>query len=108
MYYGGVTIDSHGYLVTLDAFAPQLLLVSAGFDAHRADPLAGLELEDEDFGWVTARLAEAAGRHAQGRMISVLEGGYEANFLVLEGNPIQDFSNVKKISIRVKRGDLVK
>ena len=39
----------------LDAFAPELVLVSAGFDAHRADPLAGLELEDEDFGWVTAR-----------------------------------------------------
>lgn len=68
-------------LPALDAFAPELLLVSAGFDAHRADPLAGLELEDEDFGWVTARLAEAAGRHAQGRLISVLEGGYDLKAL---------------------------
>jgi len=68
-------------LPALDAFAPELLLVSAGFDAHRADPLAGLELEEEDFGWVTARLAEAAGRHAQGRLISVLEGGYDLKAL---------------------------
>ena len=68
-------------LPALDAFAPELLLVSAGFDAHRADPLAGLELEDEDFGWVTARLAEAAGRHAQGRLVSVLEGGYDLKAL---------------------------
>jgi len=68
-------------LPALDAFAPELLLVSAGFDAHRADPLAGLELEEEDFSWVTARLAEAAGRHAQGRLISVLEGGYDLKAL---------------------------
>jgi len=68
-------------LPALDAFAPELLLVSAGFDAHRADPLAGLELEEDDFGWVTARLAEAARRHAQGRMMSVLEGGYDLRAL---------------------------
>jgi acetoin utilization deacetylase AcuC-like enzyme len=68
-------------LPALDAFAPELVLVSAGFDAHRADPLAGLELEDEDFGWVTARLTEAAHRHAQGRLVSVLEGGYDLKAL---------------------------
>lgn len=68
-------------LPALDAFAPELVLVSAGFDAHRADPLAGLELEDEDFGWVTTRLTEAARRHAQGRLISVLEGGYDLKAL---------------------------
>jgi acetoin utilization deacetylase AcuC-like enzyme len=68
-------------LPALDAFAPELLLVSAGFDAHRADPLAGLELEEDDFGWVTQRLAEAAARHAQGRLISVLEGGYDLRAL---------------------------
>jgi acetoin utilization deacetylase AcuC-like enzyme len=68
-------------LPALDAFAPELLLVSAGFDAHRADPLAGLELEDEDFGWVSARLTEAADRHAQGRLVSVLEGGYDLKAL---------------------------
>jgi acetoin utilization deacetylase AcuC-like enzyme len=64
-------------LPALDAFAPDLLLVSAGFDAHRADPLAGLELEDADFAWVTARLAETAQRHCGGKLISVLEGGYD-------------------------------
>jgi len=68
-------------LPALDAFAPELLLVSAGFDAHRADPLAGLELENDDFGWVTARLVEAASRHARGRLISVLEGGYDLSAL---------------------------
>jgi acetoin utilization deacetylase AcuC-like enzyme len=68
-------------LPALDAFAPELLLVSAGFDAHRADPLAGLELEEEDFGWVSARLTEAAGRHARGRLVSVLEGGYDLKAL---------------------------
>ncbi|HEX4634799.1 MAG TPA: histone deacetylase family protein [Rhizomicrobium sp.] len=68
-------------LPALDAFAPELVLVSAGFDAHRADPLAGLDLEEPDFGWVTARLQEAARRHAQGRMVSVLEGGYDLRAL---------------------------
>jgi acetoin utilization deacetylase AcuC-like enzyme len=68
-------------LPALDAFAPELVLVSAGFDAHRADPLAGLELEDSDFGWVTARLLEAANRHAKGRLVSILEGGYDLKAL---------------------------
>jgi acetoin utilization deacetylase AcuC-like enzyme len=68
-------------LPALDAFAPELLLVSAGFDAHRADPLAGLELEEQDFAWVTTRLAEAASRHARGRLVSVLEGGYDLKAL---------------------------
>lgn len=68
-------------LPALDAFAPEFVLVSAGFDAHRADPLAGLELEEEDFFWVSARLVEAAGRHAGGRLVSVLEGGYDLKAL---------------------------
>jgi acetoin utilization deacetylase AcuC-like enzyme len=68
-------------LPALDHFAPDLLLVSAGFDAHRADPLAGLELEEPDFAWVTARLVEAARRHAGGRLVSVLEGGYDLRAL---------------------------
>ncbi|HET7085649.1 MAG TPA: histone deacetylase family protein [Rhizomicrobium sp.] len=68
-------------LPALDAFAPELLLVSAGFDAHRADPLGGLELEEEDFAWITARLMEAADRHARGRLVSVLEGGYDLRAL---------------------------
>jgi acetoin utilization deacetylase AcuC-like enzyme len=68
-------------LPALDAFAPELVLVSAGFDAHRADPLAGLELEEPDFAWVTSRLMEAAQRHAQGRLVSILEGGYDLKAL---------------------------
>ena len=61
----------------LDAFAPELLIVSAGFDAHRRDPLAQLELEAGDFGWVTRVLMDVADRHAGGRLVSVLEGGYD-------------------------------
>lgn len=68
-------------LPALDSFAPDLLLVSAGFDAHRADPLAALELEEEDFAWITARLAEMAARHCGGRLVSVLEGGYDLKAL---------------------------
>jgi len=68
-------------LPALDAFAPELVLVSAGFDAHRADPLGGLELEEPDYAWVTARLLEIAGRHAKGRLVSVLEGGYDLRAL---------------------------
>ena len=68
-------------LPALDVFRPQLLLVSAGFDAHREDPLAGLELVDGDYAWVTARLMEVAARHAQGRIVSTLEGGYSLSAL---------------------------
>jgi len=68
-------------LPALDAFAPELVLVSAGFDAHRADPLAGLELEESDYAWVTSRLLEAAQRHANGRLVSILEGGYDLKAL---------------------------
>ena len=68
-------------LPALDAFMPDLLLVSAGFDAHRADPLGGLELEEGDFAWVTERLTEIAGRHCGGRLVSVLEGGYDLRAL---------------------------
>ena len=65
----------------LDQFRPQLLLISAGFDAHAQDPLAGLMLEDEDFAWVTSALAEVARRHAGGRIVSTLEGGYDLEAL---------------------------
>lgn len=68
-------------LPALDSFAPDLLLVSAGFDGHSADPLAGLELEEEDFAWVTERLTEMAARHCGGRLVSVLEGGYDLRAL---------------------------
>ena len=61
----------------LQAWQPELLLISAGFDAHRADPLAGLEWEAEDFGWLTRRLRAFAG----GRVVSTLEGGYDLDAL---------------------------
>ncbi|MGY1530514.1 histone deacetylase family protein [Luteimonas sp. A649] len=64
-------------LPAIDAFEPQLLLVSAGFDGHRADPVAHVELEADDFAWLTGELAAIAARHAGGRMVSVLEGGYD-------------------------------
>lgn len=63
-------------LPAIDAFRPQLVLVSAGFDAHRLDPLADLELGGEDYRWLAAELAALAERHAGGRLVSVLEGGY--------------------------------
>lgn len=65
-----------GILSRLEAFRPDLILISAGFDAHRLDPLANLRLEAEDFAWATRRLMEAAERSAGGRVVSVLEGGY--------------------------------
>ncbi|RKF17227.1 histone deacetylase family protein [Roseovarius spongiae] len=64
-------------LPAVDAFAPELLLVSAGFDAHRDDPLAGLMLEDSDFTWITERLCDLADKHCGGRLVSNLEGGYD-------------------------------
>lgn len=67
---------SQSLLPALDAFRPQLLLVSAGFDGHRLDPLADLELEAEDYRWLSAELAALARRHAGGRVVSLLEGGY--------------------------------
>lgn len=65
----------------LDGFAPELVLVSAGFDAHAADPLANLMLGAEDFAWITGRLCELAAAHAGGRLVSVLEGGYDLDAL---------------------------
>ena len=64
-------------LPALDAFAPELLFVSAGFDGHKADPLAQLRLETADFAWITAALLAVAERRGGGRMVSVLEGGYD-------------------------------
>ena len=63
-------------LPALSDFSPDLLIISAGFDAHRDDPLANLGLVEEDFSWATYKLAEIAHKHASGRVVSVLEGGY--------------------------------
>lgn len=64
-------------LPALDAFGPDLVIVSAGFDAHHRDPLGSLRLTEEDFAWVTLKLMEAAEVHCGGRLVSVLEGGYD-------------------------------
>jgi acetoin utilization deacetylase AcuC-like enzyme len=68
---------SERILPLLEGFAPELVIVSAGFDAHRADPLAQLEVETDDFIWLTEELLAIANRHAGGRLVSVLEGGYD-------------------------------
>lgn len=64
-------------LPALDAFQPELLLISAGFDAHSRDPLAQLNLTNADFEWATRKLVDAADRLCGGRLVSVLEGGYD-------------------------------
>jgi acetoin utilization deacetylase AcuC-like enzyme len=69
------------WLPEIDRFAPQLIFVSAGFDAHAGDPLAQLLLTDNDYTWITQRIVELAKKHAQGRIISSLEGGYALDAL---------------------------
>ena len=64
-------------LPRLAAFRPQLVLVSAGFDAHRDDLLADIRLGQEDYAWITERLVALARKHAGGRLVSTLEGGYD-------------------------------
>ncbi len=68
-------------LPALAAFRPQMVLVSAGFDGHRRDPLADWQLEADDFDWLTGQLVAIAKRHACGRLVSMLEGGYDMTAL---------------------------
>jgi acetoin utilization deacetylase AcuC-like enzyme len=68
-------------LPALEAFRPQLVLVSAGFDGHHLDPLADLDLGAEDYRWLSAELADLASRHCGGKLVSVLEGGYSLTAL---------------------------
>ena len=68
-------------LPALDAFAPELVLISAGFDGHRLDPLADLRLEAADFFWLSQQIAALADRHCRGRIVSMLEGGYSLSAL---------------------------
>jgi acetoin utilization deacetylase AcuC-like enzyme len=68
-------------LPSLRNFGPDLVVISAGFDAHRADPLANLQLVEADFMWATEKLADMAKRHAKGRVVSMLEGGYDLTAL---------------------------
>jgi acetoin utilization deacetylase AcuC-like enzyme len=64
-------------LPALDDFRPDLVIISAGFDAHKSDPLAQLMLDESDYVWATERLLEIARQHAAGRIVSTLEGGYD-------------------------------
>lgn len=68
-------------LPRVDDFRPEFIIVSAGFDAHRADPLAGLELDADDFAWITGRICDLADKHCAGRVVSCLEGGYDLDAL---------------------------
>jgi acetoin utilization deacetylase AcuC-like enzyme len=70
-------------LPALDAFAPDLVIISAGFDAHHRDPLGSLQLTEDDFAWATLQLMDAAEAHAGGRVVSVLEGGYDLQGLAM-------------------------
>lgn len=68
-------------LPRLAEFAPELVIISAGFDAHYRDPLANINLEEADFAWATQKIMDVADRHAGGRVVSLLEGGYDLQAL---------------------------
>ena len=86
-------------LPRVDAFAPDLIILSAGFDAHRRDPLASLTFDEQDFAWITRRCLDLAERHAGGRLVSLLEGGYD-----LEGLAGSVAAHVTELT-RAARGD---
>jgi acetoin utilization deacetylase AcuC-like enzyme len=69
------------WLPALEDFAPEMIFFSAGFDAHREDDMASLQFREDDYAWVTRTLRDVADRHAKGRMVSVLEGGYALSAL---------------------------
>jgi acetoin utilization deacetylase AcuC-like enzyme len=73
-------VEQH-WMPALDAFKPQMLFISAGFDAHRDDDMAMLGLVEADYAWVTEKIKAVAGQYASGRIVSVLEGGYELHAL---------------------------
>ncbi len=78
-YTGGAAIRktvADMWLPALETFAPQMIFISAGFDAHREDELGQLGMVEADYAWITQRLVDVAKRHAQGRIVSCLEGGY--------------------------------
>jgi acetoin utilization deacetylase AcuC-like enzyme len=71
-----------GYgLPAVERFGPELIVISAGFDAHERDPLGQLELQDEDYGWITTEICSYAAANCGGRVISILEGGYDLEAL---------------------------
>ena len=69
------------WLPALERHRPEIIYISAGFDAHREDPLAGLKLVEADYAWVTRELIRVAARHSRGRIVSSLEGGYDLSAL---------------------------
>ena len=69
------------WLPRLDAFAPELILISAGFDGHAEDDMAGFQLREPDYAWITHKLRDLAARHAHERIVSCLEGGYHLDAL---------------------------
>jgi acetoin utilization deacetylase AcuC-like enzyme len=73
-------IEAH-WLPRLDAYKPEMVFISAGFDAHRADDMGQMGLVEEDYAWITHRIMEVAQRHAKGRIVSCLEGGYNLDAL---------------------------
>ena len=79
-------------LPALDNFAPDLVIISAGFDAHHRDPLAQINLTEEDFDWATGQLMDRAARHASNRIVSLLEGGYD-----LQGLSFSVAAHVKRL-----------
>ncbi len=76
---------SEQLLPAVDRFRPQLILVSAGFDAHRLDPLGGLDVDTADYAWLTREIVALADRHTKGRVVSTLEGGYSLTALAEAG-----------------------
>jgi acetoin utilization deacetylase AcuC-like enzyme len=73
-------VEKH-WLPALEQFKPEMIFISAGFDAHRDDDMAGLNFVESDYAYVTRALRDVADRHAKGRLVSALEGGYNLNAL---------------------------
>ncbi|HEY1090485.1 MAG TPA: histone deacetylase family protein, partial [Burkholderiaceae bacterium] len=69
------------WIPRLDAHRPEMIFISAGFDAHREDDMGQLGLVEQDFAWITSRVKDVARRHAKGRIVSCLEGGYHLGAL---------------------------
>ena len=83
-YTGGETFRDavkKSWLPRIDAFAPQLIMISAGFDGHAEDDMAQFNLREPDYAWVTRQLHQLAAKHAGGRIVSCLEGGYDLSAL---------------------------
>jgi acetoin utilization deacetylase AcuC-like enzyme len=70
-------------LTSIDDFRPDLIIISAGFDAHHRDPLAEINMTEDDFDWATGKLMDAASRYSENRVVSLLEGGYDLKGLAL-------------------------